>query len=356
MHLSRSSSKTRIVVISIAGALIFTALSVNIAAQGTQLSLADILIALRSKKVTLTDRNKILSEAVAARGTTFTLTPEIEKELADTGASKVLLDSLRRRVQSARTTDVEPRPKIEAPASAPVVQPPVEDLAFFQRRAEESVSKGELDSALVDYTKAAEMNPSSVSVLMGRGQVYLKKRSFILAIADFTKVLELDPKNAVALALRAGANEGQGNASQALDDYKKAYELDPSIESAKAAVEKFNEEQRKLAESLKPVPPPPPPLPEYVDLGTIDQQRATKMIKPNYPQTALHSGFGGKVIVEIEIDKEGNVTRAKAVSGNSLLRNVSEDAAIRSKFQPATVGNVPVKAKAQIVYDFIVRP
>src|SRR5436190_19495670 len=68
-----------------------TAFSIESRAQGGQLSLADILIALRSKKVTLTDRNKILTEAINSRGTTFTLTPEIEKELTVTGANTVLL-------------------------------------------------------------------------------------------------------------------------------------------------------------------------------------------------------------------------------------------------------------------------
>jgi hypothetical protein len=50
----------------------------NVLAQApSQLSLADILIGLRSKKVELADRNKILTEAVLSRGITFTLTPEI---------------------------------------------------------------------------------------------------------------------------------------------------------------------------------------------------------------------------------------------------------------------------------------
>ncbi|MEO6052158.1 MAG: hypothetical protein ABIP78_12625 [Pyrinomonadaceae bacterium] len=52
------------------------------------MSLADILIALRSKKATLPDRNKILTDAVQTKGTTFSMTPEIEKELAGTGADR----------------------------------------------------------------------------------------------------------------------------------------------------------------------------------------------------------------------------------------------------------------------------
>src|SRR5687767_8666509 len=80
-------------VMSIMLAFLFTALSHSARAQGNQLSLADILIGLRSKKVSLQDRNKILADAINTRGTTFSLTPEIEKELAVTGADRSLLDS-----------------------------------------------------------------------------------------------------------------------------------------------------------------------------------------------------------------------------------------------------------------------
>src|ERR1041384_1207331 len=70
----------------------------SVAAQPAQLSLADILIALRSKKVTLAERNKLIGDAVKTRGITFTLTPEIEKELQTTGADKLLIDAIRTKI------------------------------------------------------------------------------------------------------------------------------------------------------------------------------------------------------------------------------------------------------------------
>lgn len=343
---------------------ILTALSIEVRAQGSQLSLADILIALRSKKVTLTDRNKILTEAINSRGTTFALTPEIERELAVGGADKVLLDSIRQRatqiakVSGPASRPVDPKPKAEAPKTEPVVQPPPPDFAFYEKRAGESVVKGDLDAALVDYTKAIEMNESAVSARMGRGNAYLAKKSFLLAIADFSKVIELEPKNAIAFARRAEANEKQGEAALALEDYKKAFDLDPTIESAKAAVEKHNAEQAKLAE--KPEPPPavvaqPVALPEFIDLGQISESRAIKMVMPTYPRSATGAGVAGQVTVDIELDVEGNVTKAKVVSGSPFLRQASEDAALRSKFKPAMVGDKAVKGKARIVYNFVSR-
>ena len=66
-------------------------------AQQAQLSLADILVALRSKKVTLDERNKLLSDAVKVRGITFGVTSEIETELAKTGASNELVEVIRQK-------------------------------------------------------------------------------------------------------------------------------------------------------------------------------------------------------------------------------------------------------------------
>jgi TonB family protein len=77
------------------------------------------------------------------------------------------------------------------------------------------------------------------------------------------------------------------------------------------------------------------------------------MIKPTYTPFAMRAGGSGQVIVEIELDTRGNVTKAKAVSGSQLLRKASEDAALSSKFKPAMVGTAAIKAKARIVYSFI---
>src|SRR5258706_4056537 len=76
-------------------------------AQGNQLSLADILIALRAKKLTLTERNKILADAVVTRGTTFSLSQDIEKELSVTGADKELVDSIRKPSQVVKVSAAE---------------------------------------------------------------------------------------------------------------------------------------------------------------------------------------------------------------------------------------------------------
>lgn len=339
---------------------ILTALSVTTLAQGGQLTLADILIGLRSKKVSLPERNQILTEAVQTRGVTFTLTPEIEKELSSTGADTALIDSIRRKGQIVRisnaSTPADGNPKIET------VQPPP-DFGFYEKRAAASAAKGEHDAAIADYTKALEMNATSVTAFLGRAVLYSGKKQFDQAVADYGKVLEVLPRNTPSLAGRADAYEKMGKLDLAEADYKKVLEIEPANEAAKTNLGRIQAEIAKAVEAAKPkpepVPVPPPvvsqPLPEFVSLGQLTEADAIQMFKPAYSHTASRMNIGGKVTVEIEIDTEGNVTSAKAVNGHQFLRQDSEIAALKSKFKPAMIGNKPVKAKAQIVYNFVAR-
>jgi tetratricopeptide (TPR) repeat protein len=333
-------------------AILPAAFAVTASAQVRQLTLADILIALRSTKASLPERNKLLTEAVNNRGTTFSLTPEIEKELSGTGADKSLLDSIRRRTQivkvsSAVAPSTDTKPKPEPPK---VIAPPPPDFSFYEKRADDSVAKGDMDAAMADYTKAIEMNASASKALKGRANCYFAKNLYSLAVADLTKVVELDPKDAASYARRGQVNERQGNAEFALEDYKKAFELDPSNEVAKQAVEHWREQQAK---AVVPVVETPAVVPEFVDLGVLSEASAIRMVKPTFSTAALQAGAGGQIIVYVELDTAGNVTKAKSLSGNPLLRPGSEDAARRSKFKPAMTDGKPIKAKGRIVYNFV---
>jgi len=105
------------------------------------------------------------------------------------------------------------------------------------------------------------------------------------------------------------------------------------------------------AEAAKKAPPPAP-APEFVILGNLSAANAVRMVTPVYSVIAKRSSVEGKVIVDVELDENGEVMTAKAASGPQMLRNSAEDAAKRSKFKPALYNNKPIKAKGQIVYNF----
>lgn len=348
-------------------------------AQQTQLSLADILIGLRSKKATLPERNKLLSDAVKVRGITFTASTEIETELQNTGASVELLEVIRQR---SSKTDAAPNIKSGVPvmaasfvpASTPA-KPAAPDFAFYQKRAYENVVKGEFDLAVSDYNEAVKLNPKEVSLFINRGRAHQSKKSYDLAIADFNTAIELNPKEATAYFNRGDSHEKKGNAQQAMNDYQKVLELDANNESAKINLKRLQAEQLKAeqakAEQLKAeqlkveqakmeqlkmqeaaAAAAKTKVPESVELGQLNAL-AVKLATPVYPATAQTMNIQGKVTVQISLDEEGKVVSAKAVNGHQFLRAAGEDAARRSKFKPTLVGTQAVKATGFIVYNFL---
>src|SRR5215204_2842752 len=85
-----------------------------------------------------------------------------------------------------------------------------------------------------------------------------------------------------------------------------------------------------------------PKIPKTISGGVVNG-KATNLVKPPYPKEAKDARVAGAVNIQVTIDEAGNVIEAKAVSGHSLLREVSEQAALASKFPPTTLAGQPVK-------------
>jgi len=314
-------------------------------AQNPPLSLADLLIALRSKKATLPERNQILTTAVTERGVTFTTTPEIEKELTATGADPALVAAIR-----AKSTKPVVVPK---PVATPIPTPAPPDFSYFARRAEASAGKGELDAALTDFNKAVEMKTDDPTLYVSRGRTLYGLKSYDLSVKDFDKAIELSPKTAVAFLNRGASLEKLGEVQKALADYKKAADLDTTNETAKNEVKRIEDALTKEAAAKAAAAKPVEVVkPEFLNLGNLSASNAERMVTPTYSAIARQSRVGGKVTVDVEIDLEGNVVFAKASSGHGMLRQAAEDAAKRSKFKPALFNNQPIKARGVITYNF----
>ncbi len=334
-------------------------------AQQVQLSLADILIGLRSKKVTLPEKNKILAEAVKTRGITFSLTPEIETELQTTGADSELIDAIRQKNGKAKVASVpKPTPApVAVSTPIPVATPtPAPDYAFYRKRADESVSKGEFDSAVNDYNKAIELNPKDAVAFLNRGRVFHNKTNYDSAIADFDRAIEINPKESAAYFNRGDAFEKKGNAQQAIGDYQKVVDLDANNEAAKNNLKRLQVELLAKTTPPKPKEPEKTPVvpdvssntPQVVQLGQLNTL-AVKLAVPVYPQLAQKLNIQGKVTVQVTLDEEGKVVSAKATDGQALLRSACEDATRSSKFKPTIVGNRAVKATGYVVYNFVAK-
>ncbi len=343
-------------------------------AQQAQLSLADILIGLRSNKVTLIERNKLLSGAVEVRGITFSLTPEIEKELESTGADLVLIASIKQKSVFTKSSATLQQ-KLTPPVFAPVPVPVEPDSAFYQKLADENVSKGDNDAALVNYSKSIELAPENSALYLSRAMVFLKNKNYQSALADYDKAIELKPSEPIALTNRAYTFEKLGKTENALSDYKKVIDIDEKNETALNSIKRIEDERaRQLqiqkeaeqaraqnelaketpkAEEPKVVPVLEQSEDQTVDLGRLSASMATNLVAPTYSQTAKSLYLTGQVTVEVEIDESGDVTSTKSKDGHRLLRESAEQAAKRSKFKPVIVDGKAMKSKGFIVYNFV---
>jgi Gram-negative bacterial TonB protein C-terminal len=91
---------------------------------------------------------------------------------------------------------------------------------------------------------------------------------------------------------------------------------------------------------------------KVISLGVVNG-KALNLVRPEFSLAAKSVNVRGSVNVSILIDEEGNVIDAKAVSGHPLLRANSVSAALKSTFEPITIGGNPVRVRGIIVYNYI---
>ena len=345
-----------------------------------QLSLADVLIALRSKKAEIGEKNKILTEAVRQRGITFSLTPEIEKELDGTGAANDLIAAIREKMPA-------PPPVQTVAKMTPTEVKPVEDFAFFRNRANGELKDGKADAAIADLEKAIALDPKDAGVRHDRALLLAQKNDLDAAAAEYSKAADLAPQDVRNYIGRASVDERLNKPADALSDYQKVLSLDPADKDAAAAVVRISsamtkaaidlaakQQQPSIEKKAEPVQtqsaaakdqtnsksdttkqPATEPVAEDatrpVNAGNL-MTYCTDLVKPTYPPSAMALRTSGDVTVNVMLDADGHVIDAKATSGNPSLRGAAEIAAKRSKFKPVTRNGKPVTATGIMSYTF----
>lgn len=332
-------------------------------AQGRQLSLADILIALRSKKAVPEEKNKILADAVKERGITFTLTSEIEKELDSTGAQQPLIAAIREKNPAAAAA-VQPTVKLPDPVAKPVPPPP--DFAFYRVRATEYLRVNDLDAAMSDLNKAAELKPTAASVYADRGSIHMRKERYDAAIEQFNHAVELDPNDSLSYFNLGTIKEKLGKTDEAIAAFEKSAALNSKDDLAKNAAERLKKtrseaEAAAIAAAAKAAPvetkamAEPAKIPKVVTLTALNTY-ATKLVKPVFPPFEKSYGGDVTVVALIDLDANGKVTGVKQLEGPKSFWNATEYAIKNSIFKavvlqdgkPAAVsGTISYRFKAQ---------
>jgi protein TonB len=102
--------------------------------------------------------------------------------------------------------------------------------------------------------------------------------------------------------------------------------------------------------------PAPSPIGEVsTPSHTNSQLKPAELVSsvlPVYPQIAQVAGVEGDVVVQASIDKNGNVSATKVISGPEMLRVAAIEALRRWKYQPAMLDDKPVPSQMTIRMRF----
>jgi TonB family protein len=107
-----------------------------------------------------------------------------------------------------------------------------------------------------------------------------------------------------------------------------------------------------------PVPkdsaPPAGAVPQRVRVssGVISGLILSK-VNPIYPPDAREQGIQGVVLMQVEIDKEGNVGNIQLISGHPMLAPAAIDAVKQWKYKPYLLNGNPVSVDTQVQVNFV---
>jgi serine/threonine protein kinase/regulator of sirC expression with transglutaminase-like and TPR domain len=113
------------------------------------------------------------------------------------------------------------------PASAETEALSVQDSRAYNRRGLAHASTRNYEQAIVDYTRAIELDPDYAEAYVNRSTAHLLMANYGQAVTDCHKALELAPDFVAAYTNRGIAYTGLRDYDQALADYHQALELAP---------------------------------------------------------------------------------------------------------------------------------
>lgn len=90
--------------------------------------------------------------------------------------------------------------------------------------------------------------------------------------------------------------------------------------------------------------------------GRALEGKAVKRVEPIYPPLARAAKISGSVVVKVQVNVEGNVESAQAISGHPLLKDAAVEAAKQWKFTPIKLSRpMVVKVIGNLVFNFTLK-
>lgn len=110
--------------------------------------------------------------------------------------------------------------------------------------------KNDFASALAQYQKAEELNPSNVTTRLNMGTLYQAKKEYETAIEAYDTILAVNPNHMLSYLYKAQCYRALGNKEAAIQNYKLAMNLEPSNQSIKDEMNEMLEKNMTTTEKL----------------------------------------------------------------------------------------------------------
>ena len=110
-----------------------------------------------------------------------------------------------------------------------------------------------------------------------------------------------------------------------------------------------------LSSGNPPVPPPRKPVKSNGPVrvgGRVQAPALVRRVNPIYPPLAKATRTQGTVVLDCIIDKHGNITQMKLVSGQPLLVQAAFAAVQQWKYQPTLLNGSPVAVEMHVTVIF----
>jgi tetratricopeptide (TPR) repeat protein len=120
----------------------------------------------------------------------------------------------------------------------------------YNKRAVVYYRRGAIDRAIIEYTKAIELDSNAAYLYSNRGAAWGDIKNYDKAIADYTEMIRLDPNNATTFHNRGIVWFAQGNYEKAISDLTEAIHLKPNYPLAYTHRGIVWDEQREFEKAI----------------------------------------------------------------------------------------------------------
>lgn len=142
----------------------------------------------------------------------------------------------------------------------------------FNNRGVARARLGDLNGAVLDYTRAMELAPTDAETVFNRGNAYAAAGNLPAAISDFTTAVTLRPGYSQAYFNRGTVRAAAGDVTGAVTDWQWAMdtERDPWTKAAMRRGSGLDYVYASPPTYPRAVPPPPAPSPEALSPQALD--------------------------------------------------------------------------------------